>query len=64
MFGSYDPKTIASGEQLNMFQTHDTKTWNVKADRAGFGKSNLPAATRLVSIEPQVEYVYIPDKDF
>lgn len=46
-----------------MYQTAGTNTWNLKASDFHFGKTNMPAK-RLVSIEPQVEYVYAPDSDF
>lgn len=62
-FGSYDPESIMSGYGLDMYQTTSTKSWNLKADQFHFGKTNMPAK-RLISIEPQVEYIYVPDSDF
>lgn len=62
-FGSFDPESILPGYELDMYQTTSTKAWNLKADQFHFGQTNMPAK-RLISIEPQVEYIYVPDSDF
>lgn len=62
-FGAFDPESILPGYDLDMYETTGTNSWNLKADQFHFGKTNMPAK-RLISIEPQVEYVYVPDSDF
>lgn len=62
-FGSYDPDFIQPGYDLDVYQTAGTNTWNLKADQFYFGKNKM-TAKRFVSIEPQVEHLYIPDWDF
>jgi hypothetical protein len=63
-FGGWDQSAIAPGHYLKMFRTFSPQQWDLKADNFLLGGTSFLMASRVISIDPHIPYLYIPNNDW
>jgi hypothetical protein len=65
-FGSWDTHGVAKDSDLTVIRSTTQYSWNFKIKTATFsGESLIPQGeSRVVNFDPQLPYIYIPEKDF
>lgn len=63
-FGGWDRSALYPGQTLTTFRTYSTAHWDLKANSFMLGGKTFLGDRRVISIDPHIPYLYIPNADW
>lgn len=63
-FGGWDPSALQPGASLITFRTYSPQHWDLKADNFMIDGKAFLSDVRIISIDPHIPYLYIPNNDW